>query len=219
MSGEEVRSRRRKLIAWSVAVVALAALVGIYFLFFHPRPIPWKEYDRRKYGWGDSVRRPKCHSNLRQIALACGMYAEDNGGWFPAAADGPTSLQLLVPTYVDNAKVFKCPSGTARYRDFRGGTVSAKSTDYAYERGLRADMPGGFILACDKTPRDHHGPGDPGRHVVYISGEGAYYPAGCEQEFQRRLAAQRKAIAEWRKSEGSGLALERLYERILKDGK
>ncbi len=219
MSGEEVRSRRRKLIAWSVAVAALAALVGIYFLFLHPRPIPWKEYDRR---CGAGKYRKACWCNLRQIALACKAYAEDNDGRFPAAADGPTSLQLLVPTYIDNAKVFKCPfGGTARYLDFRGGTVSEKSTDYAYERGLRADMPGEFILAYDKTPRDHHGPGDPGRHVAYINGWGAYYPTGCEQEFQRRLAAQRKAIAEWRtaEGEGTGLALKRLYERILKDGK
>jgi prepilin-type N-terminal cleavage/methylation domain-containing protein len=75
----------------------------------------------------EESRRKACNSNLGQVVKACVTYQEPNGDYFPAGmqygdmlapstADEPryfnpmVSLCLLYPTYVDNPKVFGCPS-------------------------------------------------------------------------------------------------------------
>jgi len=78
----------------------------------------------------EESRRKACNSNLGQIVKACITYQEPNGEFFPAhwndsrhswdtnipdsGAGGPftpwESLALLYPTYVDNVRVFRCPS-------------------------------------------------------------------------------------------------------------
>jgi prepilin-type N-terminal cleavage/methylation domain-containing protein len=70
----------------------------------------------------EESRRKSCNSNLGQIVKACITYQEPNGDFFPShqgysnTLGGNTqnnplqSLALLYPTYVDNAKVFACPS-------------------------------------------------------------------------------------------------------------
>jgi prepilin-type N-terminal cleavage/methylation domain-containing protein/prepilin-type processing-associated H-X9-DG protein len=87
----------------------------------------------------EESRRKSCDSNLSQIVKACTTYQEPNGDFFPAFSQGvwtlapfnyttttmyiPTagqgmdntfqpmpSLAVLYPAYVDNVKVFGCPS-------------------------------------------------------------------------------------------------------------
>jgi prepilin-type N-terminal cleavage/methylation domain-containing protein/prepilin-type processing-associated H-X9-DG protein len=88
----------------------------------------------------EESRRKSCDSNLSQIVKACTTYQEPNGDFFPAfmqttAAGSPAngtipavagagsygngsdgtfqpmpSLAVLYPAYVDNVKVFGCPS-------------------------------------------------------------------------------------------------------------
>ena len=78
----------------------------------------------------EESRRKSCNNNLTQIVKACTTYQEPNGDFFPAhsqygtnattdskatnAAQGTftpmASLAVLYPGYVDNAKVFGCPS-------------------------------------------------------------------------------------------------------------
>ena len=63
----------------------------------------------------ESTRRRSCASNLSQIVKACVTYQEPNGDYFPAFWDGERfdpmkSLATLYPQYVDNVKVFFCPS-------------------------------------------------------------------------------------------------------------
>jgi len=88
----------------------------------------------------EESRRKSCDSNLAQIVKACTTYQEPNGDFFPAflqqtgylgeaanpyvpalatqaqGADGTfqpmPSLAVLYPAYVDNVKVFGCPSTT-----------------------------------------------------------------------------------------------------------
>jgi hypothetical protein len=66
-------------------------------------------------GADEGSRRKSCASNLRQIVNACITYQESNGDYFPAFWDGERfdpmkSLATLYPQYVDNVKVFGCPS-------------------------------------------------------------------------------------------------------------
>jgi len=77
----------------------------------------------------EESRRKSCASNLTQIVKACTTYQEPNGDFFPCHWDGLTltggnntgnditgynnpmaSLALLYPAYLDNEKVFRCPS-------------------------------------------------------------------------------------------------------------
>jgi len=82
----------------------------------------------------EEARRKACQSNLTQLIKACITYQEPNGDYFPSHTQKTTlsnadgfdmeqstnygkvlpypmpSLANLFPAYVDNAKVFKCPS-------------------------------------------------------------------------------------------------------------
>jgi prepilin-type N-terminal cleavage/methylation domain-containing protein len=121
----------------------------------------------------ESARRATCKSNLRQIGLAVHMYADDSDEIFPNATTqagvdhcsrsfqlaapldgtflGQRSLQILSPDYVDNPKIFKCPSGDANYREMeQGGTLSAKSSSYWYDPRHRSTHPGSVVIAGDK---------------------------------------------------------------------
>ena len=163
-------------------LAVVAVLVGGYFLFTltslavkKVREIP---------------RRATCEKTLSSIGVACHMYADENGGEFPP------DFQTLVPSYVDNPKVFKCPSGKASWQDFLpGGTVTEESSSYVYVPGLRADMPGDFILAYDKALDNHKGDG---RNVVFANAKAEWWPAEREAEFWRTLVEQLAAVARWR---------------------
>jgi len=68
----------------------------------------------------ESARRVRCASNLKQILLAAGIYADENGDRFPAqpsdgvavvatGGDGRNYYDLLLPL-ADNPEVWICPS-------------------------------------------------------------------------------------------------------------
>ena len=64
----------------------------------------------------ENARRSVCMSNLKQIGLACQMYALDYNERFPIYHSPDTgigagqSLGLLIPRYVKNTSLFFCPS-------------------------------------------------------------------------------------------------------------
>lgn len=75
----------------------------------------------------EESRRKSCASNLSQLVKACTTYQEPNGDFFPAHSQYRTptasaadvyfpmpSLATLFPAYVDNVKVFGCPSTSDR---------------------------------------------------------------------------------------------------------
>ncbi len=83
-----------------------------------------------------SARRATSKSNLRQIGLACHMWADDNDEKFPP------NLKVLMPEYVDNAKVYACPNYTKH---------AADGIDYAYVTGLRVTDSGETVLAYESV--------------------------------------------------------------------
>jgi len=70
----------------------------------------------------EQARRAVCLTNLKQLGLAVMVYAQDYDDWFPIASVASTSvwndqgasaitlMSWLVPQYVKDMRVFKCPS-------------------------------------------------------------------------------------------------------------
>jgi len=96
----------------------------------------------------EQARRAVCVSNLKQIALAMMMYAQDYREYYPP------DMSVLYPSYVSWKKTFICPSTTATEQD-----VSENfSVCYGYVSGMNIQDPGDCILACDKE-NNHRGDG------------------------------------------------------------
>ncbi|MHC4914509.1 MAG: hypothetical protein ACYTGB_03375 [Planctomycetota bacterium] len=132
------------------------------------------------------ARRAYCKSNVRQLALACMIYAEDNNGAFPQ------KLAQLYPTYIDNAKVFSCPSCPSTYRDFQSGAVTAASSSYVLVPGMRDDMRAQFILIHEKATANHGGDGG---NVGFVDGHVEWHRTGA---FEQNIKAQGAALKKWR---------------------
>ena len=80
-----------------------------------------------------SAHRAKCSNNLRQIGLACSMYANDFGHVFP------DSLHLLMTSESLAAEVFVCPSSTDSVAT---GTPGAAGGGFGRARALLLHLRG-----------------------------------------------------------------------------
>ena len=83
-------------------------------------------------------RTANCISNQKQMALACGMYAEDNDNFAPT--NNPTHniyagyWMISISSYVGgNSKFFTCPS-------YAGEKIDNSSCDFALVNGGASDM-------------------------------------------------------------------------------
>ena len=161
------------------------------------------------YGCRKAPPVAKCKGCLRNIGLGCQLYADENDERFPP------DFKTLIPKYIDNPAVLSCPDAPSSWQDFEaGGTVTEASSSYALESGLGMDMPGGFILSYDKSLENHKGRG---RNVVFVDGHVEWRHASREDEFPKQLAAQRRAVEEWRASGKPIEALEEIYRRIFEE--
>ena len=145
----------------------------------------------------ENARRAKCKSNLRNIGLGLQLYADETDEIFPNDADGVTytediafeadapgssssdlgvnSLRLLVPTYIDNSKIFKCPSddATTAFFDSSAASGTNDSGSYAYDPRHTASHDGRVVVAGDKQGpvgqvSDNHG--GAGGNLVFVDG-------------------------------------------------
>ena len=83
-----------------------------------------------------SARGKQCMSNLKQIGLACAMYAEDHKGELPA------TLQALKP-YVNTDQFFKCPVTRMPYQYLGAGRRFGKPQNAVLARDAKPH-PNGF---------------------------------------------------------------------------
>jgi len=168
--------RKNPVWPWALVVAGVAAMLGSAAI-----GVRWVR---------ENARRANCKQTLRSIGLCCHIYADDNDDEFPE------NLQQFYPNYVDNAKLFSCPSHPSSYQDFASGKVTERSSSYVLLPGRCAEMPGAFFLIYEK-PENHRWCGF---HVVYTDAHVEWWPAKREAEFQKLLAEQRTAVEEWRKA-------------------
>ncbi len=138
------------------------------------------------HGPGDSAG---CRNNLRQIALACEIYAQDNDECFPER------LEQLYPEYIDNTKVYSCRSAPSSHEDFEGGKVTKESSSYLLVPGLLTTTREDTILLYEKSANNHQGDG---RNVAFVD---AHVEWMREAKFQ---AALKKQWAELAKLKAAG---------------
>jgi prepilin-type processing-associated H-X9-DG protein len=168
---------------WRLVFGAMAAtgiLVGGFALLTWHEPCHLRE----------SAIRASCKSNLRQIGLACHLYADDHGELFPP------NLKSLVPEYLDNPLIFNCPStrSQGRYRN-KSLQQAAAESQYTYVgAGIRTSAPASVILAYDKSLDHHDKEGHPtGRNVLFADAHVEWWPVPRERELRKRLASQASA--------------------------
>ena len=76
------------------------------------------------------ARETQCLNNVRQIGLACQLYAADNNGAYPSNLAG-SALSAALTDYIDDTSVFDCPlvAGTSNYTSKTSKTDADSSSD------------------------------------------------------------------------------------------
>ncbi len=139
----------------------------------------------------ESARKSQCASNLKQIGLALNMYANDNSEQYPGfnkaatdsdtAAEELTSLGLLYNQYINDRKIFRCPSDSgvteANNLTLTGSSTCTSATcSYGYDDNHKSSDDPGVVIATDALGTvtsgnlysDNHG--QAGQNVLYIDG-------------------------------------------------
>jgi len=134
----------------------------------------------------EPANRAKCANSLREIALACIMYADQNGGQFP---DNPGQLLL---TEAITADVFICPSSSDERA--AGPTTEAAAAELAAGRHLSYIYVGKGLTnrATDATvllyePGSNHARA--GMNVCYADAHVQWYDAAAAARIVQELKA------------------------------
>jgi prepilin-type N-terminal cleavage/methylation domain-containing protein len=120
----------------------------------------------------ERARRVKCMNSLREIGTGCTMYSSDFDGYYPSvrppgssASNPMASLALLFDRYVDNPKIFICPSTTDNCADLQpgqsfqphssagtGATGERRACSFGYDDTRGINTKSNIVIAGDAPP-------------------------------------------------------------------
>ncbi len=141
----------------------------------------------------EQARRINCMSNLRQLGVACHMYATDWAEKFPFASatysSSPGICRLLVKlSYIDNGGIFVCPSAKDTILSVTKGTdpttLATANVSYYYNSNttglVESDLATSPMWADQWTgtawaSTDNHG--NAGGNVAYVDGHVSWQPS------------------------------------------
>ncbi len=149
-------SKETALIYWAVGLLMLGLIAAITLA-------PPERRSGR-----DPARRAQCLSNLRQIGLAIGMYADEFQGRCPVGGNPPNSLDSfrLLSNIVRRVELLHCPQDPRGAPAHSYSELTTKNVSYSYVPGIVwQDVPDS-VLALDRihsTTKGSHWPVD-GNH-------------------------------------------------------
>jgi len=156
-----------------IELLVVIAIIGILAAFLTPAVQKARE----------KARRTACASNLRQIGIACHLYASDWDETFPSAGsgDGADDLEPLYSDYIDTNDIFRCPSDSA----LTSTPADAGAGSYAYQSGLNEAGGTTTPLASDDgvssgTLSSSANHGEAGANVLFIGGHVKWIPAASD---------------------------------------
>ena len=121
-------------------MIVMALIIVMYYLMFSPASRPYQ------------IRQmAACQKQLQQVYVSLKIYAQENGGRFPAVEGAATSeapLSLLIPRYTTVTEIFICPGSGDRQLP-AAEPFAEKRISYAYYMG-RTDKDASQALVSDR---------------------------------------------------------------------